>query len=151
MRTLMACVALLGVLGACEAPENGTDGAAGPTKGDPANNPNTFRADVDPQRPYAGEWALAANQCGDDKKVWTIETRRMAVAPAMRFCAFDSLYVSNSDGVAQTWSASAKCLAEGRESHDFLFFRVHENLREMRVTFNDTKSFNLVRCPAEKS
>jgi hypothetical protein len=58
------------------------------------------------------------------------------------------MYVSEGQGPAPTtWSAGAKCLSEGKESHDFLFFRVDDNLREMRVTFNDARSVDLVRCP----
>ena len=112
-------------------------------------DPNTFRADVNPRRAYAGEWAAASNHCGDDKRIWTIEARRMAIQPDMRFCVFDNdIYVAEGNGPAPTtWSAGAKCLAEGKESHDFLFFRVDDNLREMRVTFNDSRSVDLVRCP----
>jgi hypothetical protein len=52
-----------------------------------------------------------------------------------------------SDGATTTWATSARCLAGGRESQDFLFFRVEDNLREMRVTINDSDSIELVRCP----
>jgi hypothetical protein len=140
---------VLGLLAACDAPESAGNFSEEPTSGAPVTDPNTFRADVDLQRPYAGEWAAAANHCTDEKKVWTIEARRMAIVPAMRFCAFDNIYVSEANsGVRTIWSASAKCLANGEESHDFLFFRVKDNLKEMRVTFNDTNSVELVRCPA---
>lgn len=147
MRSLLVCVAIAGLLAGCGGPKDEAGGDE-PSAGIPVNDPNTFRADVNHERPYAGEWAAATNQCADEKKVWTIEAHRMAIVPAMRFCAFDDIYVS--DGAANTpttWSASAKCLAGGRESHDFLFFRVKDNLREMRVTFNDAKSVELVRCP----
>jgi hypothetical protein len=145
VRSLLVCVAVAGLLAGCGAPDGGSDN---PAAGIPATDPNTFRADIDASRPYAGEWAAATHQCADEDKIWTIEPRRMAIVPAMRFCAFDDVYVSDGPGDApSTWSASAKCLAEGRESHDFLFFRVKDNLREMRVTFNDTSSVELVRCP----
>jgi len=145
VRTLLACIAIAGLVAGCDAPEGGSDN---PTAGSPVNDPNTFRADIDATRPYAGEWAAAKSQCGDEKNIWTIEANRMAIVPAMRFCAFDDIYVSEGPADAHgTWSASAKCLAEGRESHDFLFFRVKDNLHEMRVTFNDTSSVELVRCP----
>lgn len=145
MRLAAACVAVLGVLAACS-PEGGNDV---PSAGIPVTDPNTFRADVDPDRAYAGEWAAASNHCNDQKRVWTIEARRMAIQPDMRFCVFESdMYVSEGDGAAPTtWSAGAKCLSDGKESHDFLFFRVDDNLREMRVTFNDARSVELVRCP----
>lgn len=145
MRSLLTCVVVAGLLAGCDAP---SDGRENPSAGIPVTDPNTFRADADLERSYAGEWAAATSQCGDEKKIWTIEPRRMAIVPAMRFCAFDNIYVSDGPGSAPTvWSASAKCLAEGRESHDFLFFRVKDNLREMRVTFNDASSVELVRCP----
>lgn len=149
MRRILAGLCVLGLLAACDAPESAGNFSEEPTSGAPVTDPNTFRADVDLQRPYAGEWAAAANHCTDEKKVWTIEARRMAIVPAMRFCAFDNIYVSEANsGVRTIWSASAKCLANGEESHDFLFFRVKDNLKEMRVTFNDTNSVELVRCPA---
>ena len=145
MRNLLVCIALAGLVASCDAPEGGSDN---PSARVPETDPNTFRAEVDAARPYAGEWAAATVQCADEQKVWTIEPRRMAIVPAMRFCAFENVFVSHGPGDApSTWSASARCLADGRESHDFLFFRVNDNLREMRVTFNDSKSVELVRCP----
>jgi hypothetical protein len=139
---------VLSLLGACDAPDSAANFSEEPATGAPVADPNTFRADVDLERPYAGEWAAATNHCSDQKKVWTIEARRMAIVPAMRFCAFDNIYVSEANnGVRTIWSASAKCLANGEESHDFLFFRVKDNLKEMKVTFNDTSSVELVRCP----
>jgi hypothetical protein len=147
VRRLAACVAVLGVLGACDAPEGSAGGANDPSSGTRVDDPNIFRADVDRTRPYAGEWAVARNQCEDDKKVWTIESNRMAIEE-QRFCAFDSnMYMNRAPDGETTWSTGARCLAEGRESHDFLFFRVEDNLREMRVTFNDANSVELVRCP----
>ncbi len=145
MRSLLVCIAIAGLAAGCGAPGGDNDN---PSAGIPVSDPNTFRADIDASRPYAGEWAAATVHCADEKKIWTIEARRMAIVPAMRFCAFEQVYVSNGTGDApSTWSASARCLADGRESHDFLFFRVKDNLREMRVTINDAKSVDLVRCP----
>jgi hypothetical protein len=146
VRLPLACLAILGAMAACDAPDGG---AKDPSAEIPVTDPNTFRADIDPERAYAGEWAPATSHCGDDKRIWTIETRRMAIQPDMRFCVFDrDMYVSDGDGsTPKTWSAGAKCLSGGKESHDFLFFRVDDNLREMRVTFNDARSVDLVRCP----
>ena len=146
MRFTLASVAILSALAACDAPDSRDDE---PSAQIPVTDPNTFRADVDPGRPYAGEWAAASSHCNDDKRIWTIEARRMAIQPDMRFCVFEhDMYVAEGDGAApSTWSAGAKCLSEGKESHDFLFFRVDDNLREMRVTFNDARSVELVRCP----
>jgi hypothetical protein len=145
VRRFAIFVAVLGLLGACDAPEDAASSAADGAV--PVKDPNTFRADVSPTQAYAGEWAVARNQCENEKKVWTIETNRMAIE-AERFCAFENIYMNNgSDGATTTWSTSARCLAEGRESHDFLFFRVEKNLREMRVTFNDSNSVDLIRCP----
>jgi hypothetical protein len=145
VRNSLAALAVLGLLGACDAPDDAANRA--PDGHIPVKDPNTFRADVDPTQAYAGEWAVARTQCEDDKKVWTIETKRMAVEAA-RFCAFDSnMYVNRATDGETTWSTGARCLAGGRESHDFLFFRVEDNLREMRVTFNDSSSIDLVRCP----
>jgi hypothetical protein len=143
VRKALACMALLGLLAGCDPPGDPAGDASGPMA-----DPNAFRAAIDPERPYAGEWAAASTHCRDEDKIWTIEARRMAVVPDMRFCVFDDIFVSDGAGNAPaTWSAGAKCLAQGRESHDFLFFRVDDNLREMRVTFNDTTSVELVRCP----
>jgi len=146
VRKALACVALLGLLAGCDPPPGDpAEDASSPAGADP----NTFRAAIDPQRPYAGEWAAASSHCRDEDKIWTIEARRMAIVPDMRFCVFEKdIFVSDGDGKAPaTWSTGAKCLAEGRESHDFLFFRVDDNLREMRVTINDKASVELVRCP----
>lgn len=148
MRNFLACLSVLTLAAACDAPESADSFSEEPARGAPVTDPNTFRADVDVERPYAGEWASQSNHCTDQKKVWTIEARRMAIVPAMRFCAFDNIYVSEGNGGLRTiWSASAKCLANGEESRDFLFFRVKDNLKEMKVTFNDTSSVELVRCP----
>jgi hypothetical protein len=156
VRRFAACVALVVASGltiaGCDAPDQGSSAPGDPAAGTPANDPNTFRAAVDPDQAYTGKWALARNHCGDAKKVWTIEQKRMGIQPAMRFCQFTDMYVSvkPGDGPA-TWSTAARCIAEGKSSHDFLFFRVKDNLREMRVTFNDSNSVDLVRCPVKDS
>jgi hypothetical protein len=138
-------MAVLGLLAGCNPPGEPAEDAS-----IPVTDPNTFRAAIDPERPYAGEWAKTSSHCRDEEKIWTIEARRMAVVPDMRFCVFEDMFVNEGNGKAPaTWSAGAKCLAEGRESHDFLFFRVDDNLREMRVTFNDAASVELVRCPTK--
>jgi hypothetical protein len=133
-------------LAGCDAPAGNPDS---PSAGARDNDPNTFRAAVNPDQAYAGQWALARSHCTDSKKIWTVEPRRMAIQPAMRFCVFNGdIFVADGPGEKPTtWSAGALCLSEGKESHDFLFFRVADNLREMRVTFNDSKSVDLVRCP----
>lgn len=102
---------------------------------------------VDVHAPYAGEWAERSSDCDEERKLWTIEPRRMAIVPSMRFCLFEKIYVNAAAREGETvWSAASQCLAEGRESQDFLFFRLKDNLREMRVTFNDSHSVDLVRC-----
>ena len=106
-----------------------------------------FRDQVDPQAPYAGEWARKSSECDEERKLWTIEPRRMAIVPSMRFCLFEKVYVNTAEQEGETvWSAASQCLAEGRESQDFVFFRLKENLKDMRVTFNDSRSVELVRC-----
>lgn len=145
MRRWLVSIVVAGLLAGCDAPASDE---ANPSAGGPVTDPNTFRADIDPDHAYIGEWAAATVQCADEKKIWTIERARMAIVPAMRFCAFKEIYAADGPGdVPSVWSASARCLAEGSESQDFLFFRVKDNLREMRVTFNDTNSVDLVRCP----
>jgi hypothetical protein len=134
---------VLAVAAGCGAPD--PEGA--PAAESPAANPNTFRADADEERAYAGEWAVAADHCDDQGKVWTIETNRMGMQRE-RFCVFERIYVSRRNlGEGEAWSASAKCLAEGKESHDFLFFRVRPTRQEMRITINDSSPVDLVRCP----
>ncbi|CAN0498452.1 unnamed protein product, partial [Phaeothamnion confervicola] len=91
---LVGSLLVLSLLGACDAPDSTANFSEEPATGAPVADPNTFRADVDLERPYAGEWAAATNHCSDQKKVWTIEARRMAIVPAMRFFAFDNIYVS---------------------------------------------------------
>ena len=146
---LAACVffmASMSALAACS-PESAGD-AGDSSAGSRDNDPNTFRASVNPDHAYAGEWAATPNHCNDARKVWTVEPRRMAIQH-VRFCVFDEdIFMADGKGdKPTTWSAGATCLAEGKQSHDFLFFRVKDNLREMRVTFNDSSSVDLVRCP----
>ncbi|MBI1358651.1 MAG: hypothetical protein GC155_00020 [Alphaproteobacteria bacterium] len=138
MRRLLVTAALGGVLlCGCDRPS----GSAGR-----ASIGGELRAEVNPHSPYAGEWAESASNCGDDKKTWTIEPHRMGIEAA-RFCAFKSIYVSEAEDTKDAvWSAAADCLADGHESREFVFFRVKPNLREMRVTFNDNRPVELVRC-----
>jgi hypothetical protein len=139
-------MASMSALAACS--PGPTDDSGGSAAGTRDNDPNTFRANVNLDHAYAGEWAVASSHCNDAKKVWTVEPRRMAIQ-RMRFCVFDrDIYMADGKGdKPTTWSAGATCLADGKQSHDFLFFRVKDNLREMRVTFNDSNSVDLVRCP----
>jgi hypothetical protein len=88
---------------------------------------------------------VGADECGDQKKIWTIETHRMGMQ-RQRFCVFSQIRVSNG-GEEQAWRADAKCLAAGKQSDDVVFFRVKPNRLEMRVTINDADSVDLVRCP----
>lgn len=140
---LLACVAVLTLAAACDAPKGAEPE---PSATIPSNRPGPFSTDAPEERAYAGEWALMADQCGDTKKVWTIEANRMGMKRE-RFCVFDRIYVSNNSADGEAWSASARCLAGGRESHDFVFFRVKPNKAEMRVTINDANAIDLVRCP----
>lgn len=139
----LACVAVLTLAAACGAPE-GNDPAS--SAGIQPDSPDTLSADPAQERSYAGEWAPAADQCGDSRSVWTIEANRMGMQ-RQRFCVFDRIYVSSRGGSEEAWSASARCLAGGRESNDFVFFRVKANKAEMRVTINDSDAVDLVRCP----
>ncbi len=140
MRRLI-CIAMLALAGACGAP---ADEPAEPAAEAPAN-PNDFRADGPVERTYAGEWAASSDSCGNQREIWTIEENRMGMR-RQRFCVFERVFVSTS-GDGQGWSASARCLADGRQSHDFVFFRVAPNRAQMRVTINDSEAIELVRCP----
>ncbi|MEZ6028820.1 MAG: hypothetical protein R3C46_03625 [Hyphomonadaceae bacterium] len=133
----MAALALLAA--ACEAPADGENEPAAELPVDP----NTFRAGSDPA--YAGEWASETELCANTREIWTIETRRLGMK-RQRFCIFDPMLQSTTDE-GQGWSASARCVSDGRESRDFLFFRIQPNMSQMRVTFNDQRSVELVRCP----
>lgn len=138
----LASLAFLVLAGACEAP---VDDQAEPAAEAPTD-PNTFRADEpDEDRAYAGEWATDANACNNQREIWTIEQTRMGMKRE-RFCHFERMNRSaGEDG--QVWSASARCVARGRSSNDFVFFRVNPNKLKMRVTINDSESVELVRCP----
>jgi hypothetical protein len=139
----LACVAVLTLAAACGAPEGAqTESPAA----NPPDAPNTARTAPGEVRAYAGEWAPVVEQCGDSTRVWTIETNRMGMRRE-RFCVFDRVYASTRGGEDEAWSASARCLADGRESQDFVFFRLKANRAEMRVTINDADSVDLVRCP----
>jgi hypothetical protein len=142
VRRLFA-LAVLALAGACEAP---VDDAEVPAAEMLDSDPGAFRADSNADTPpYAGEWAASSNNCGRQGEVWTVEENRMGMK-RKRFCVFDRVFSSGGD-TGQGWSASARCLANGRESHDFVFFRVSPNRLEMRVTINDAESVELVRCP----
>lgn len=136
----LACIALAMTLTACGAP---ADEAA---ESDPASElatpPDTFRAGGEAS--YAGEWAASSEHCGNQREVWTIEQRRLGMKRE-RFCVFERIFASTDGGLG--WSASAKCLANGRQSTDFLFFRLTPSQAQMRVTINDADSVDLVRCP----
>lgn len=154
--TLGACLAACtkpateaGVSDGVAAPETSAAETATPERpvATPADPP--LLTQVNDRAPYAGEWAAERSHCDDNRKKWTIEPHRMAIVPAMRFCAFENVYVNKAADAGETsWSAGATCLAEGRESHDFLFFRVKDDMKEMRVTFNDSRSVQLYRCLA---
>ena len=140
MRALV-CIALLALAGACEAPSNRPDPAAEAPEGDS----NAFRADAAQDRAYAGEWARSSDSCNNQREVWTIEENRMGMK-RQRFCVFERIFTSGDDA-GQGWSASARCLADGRQSHDFVFFRINPNKQQMRVTINDSEAVDLIRCP----
>jgi hypothetical protein len=139
----LACLVVLALASACGAPEG--DGPA-PSAAIPSDDPNTFRADSADERTYAGEWAADAGDCGDHRKLWTIETRRMGVQRE-RFCVFNQIRVSDEPGDDQVWQATAKCLAAGRQSDAVLFFRLKPGSHEMRVRIGDADAIQLVRCP----
>ncbi|MEQ1781040.1 MAG: hypothetical protein ABMA14_06765 [Hyphomonadaceae bacterium] len=137
----LVCIALLALAGACEAPSDKSDPAAEM----PDRDGNAFRADAPADRAYAGEWARNSDGCNNQREVWTIEENRMGMKRE-RFCVFERIFISGDDP-EQGWSASARCLADGKQSHDFVFFRVNPNKQQMRVTINDTESVDLIRCP----
>ena len=124
----------------CEPPVDETEA---PAAAAPEPDPDAFRADAD--RAYTGEWAATNESCNNQREIWTIEENRMGMR-RQRFCVFERVFISTTDA-GQGWSASARCVAEGRQSHDFVFFRVDANKGQMRVTINDGKAVELVRCP----
>ena len=143
VRGLVAiAVASAALLSACDKPRGGDKASAA------SEDTSRFRADINVNSPYAGQWAPAASSCEDQKKVWTIEPHRMGVRQ-VRFCYFKSIYMNQPEGSDDAvWTAAADCLADGRASKEFVFFRVKPNLREMRVTFNDSRPVSLMRCSA---
>ena len=137
------CFVVLALAAACGAPE-GEENAPGAAI--PSDDSNTFRADSADERTYAGEWAAGAAECGDQRKIWTIETHRMGVQ-RQRFCVFNQVRVSDEAGEDQVWQANAKCLSDGRQSDAVLFFRLRPGSHEMRVRIGDAEAIQLVRCP----
>jgi len=139
----LASLALIALVAACEAP---VDEPAAPAAEIPDTDPNAFRAEQDQEeRAYAGEWAADTDACNNQREVWTIEQSRMGMKRE-RFCHFERMNQSSGDA-GQVWSATARCVAEGRSSNDFVFFRVNPNKLKMRVTINDSESVDLIRCP----
>lgn len=139
----LASLVLFALVAACEAP---VDDPAAPAAELPDTDPNAFRAEgEEEERAYAGEWATDANACNNQREVWTIEQSRMGMKRE-RFCHFERINQSAGD-TGQVWSASARCVARGRSSNDFVFFRVNPNKLKMRVTINDGESIDLIRCP----
>jgi hypothetical protein len=136
-------LAAIALAGACEAPPAEEVGAA--LDGETQAGPNDFRAQSDEPPPYAGEWAISSDSCRNQRELWTIEENRMGMK-RQRFCVFERVF-SSTGGTGEGFSASARCLANGRESHDFVFFRVNPGRSAMRVTINDAESVELVRCP----
>lgn len=142
MRRLLI-LAAVALASACEAPPPEEIGAAFQDNTSPA--PNTLQRESGEPPAYAGEWAASSDNCSNQREVWTIEEHRMGMK-RQRFCVFDRVFNSAS-GTGEGFSASARCLAGGRESHDFVFFRINPNRSGMRVTINDSESVELVRCP----
>lgn len=142
MRRLL-CIVAFAFAAACEAPVNDSVEPAAEVL---PSDPDAFRAERGDEPPaYAGEWAADAASCGDGRQVWTIEENRMGMK-RKRFCVFERVFASNGDA-GQGWSASARCLAGGRQSQDFVFFRLNPNRLQMRITINDSEAVELVRCP----
>ena len=139
----LASLALIALVAACEAP---VDDTATPAAELPDTGTNAFRAEArEEERAYAGEWAIDTNACNNQREIWTIEQTRMGMKRE-RFCHFERINQSASDN-GQVWSASARCVARGQSSTDFVFFRVNPNKLKMRVTINDSESIELIRCP----
>lgn len=142
MRRLLIFAAIA-LAGACEAPPAEEVGAA--VEGETPSGSDAFRAETGEPPPYAGEWAASSDNCGNQRELWTIEENRMGMK-RQRFCVFERVF-SSTGGTGEGFSASARCLSDGRESHDFVFFRVNPGRGAMRVTINDAESVELVRCP----
>ena len=142
VRGLLAiALASAALLSGCDKPSAERDSAR-------PSDANRLRAEVNLNSPYTGQWAAAASSCDDQKKVWTIEPHRMGIRQ-VRFCYFKSISMNQPQGSDDAvWTAAADCLADGRASKEFVFFRMKPNLREMRVTFNDSRPVDLMRCAA---
>ncbi len=139
----LASLVLIALVVACEAP---VDDSAAPAAEVPDTDTNAFRAEgEEEERAYAGEWAADSNACNNQREIWTVEQSRMGMKRE-RFCHFERMNQS-SGNEGQVWSASARCVAAGRTSNDFVFFRVNPNKLKMRVTINDSESIELIRCP----
>ena len=139
----LASLVLIALVVACEAP---VDDSAAPAAEVPDTDTNAFRAEgEEEERAYAGEWAADSNACNNQHEIWTVEQSRMGMKRE-RFCHFERMNQSSGDE-GQVWSASARCVAAGRTSNDFVFFRVNPNKLKMRVTINDSESIELIRCP----
>jgi hypothetical protein len=140
-RACLAVIALglaLGSLAAC-GPRKEVDSIRTP--------PPELRASVDNKSPYAGEWAADTHLCRDTRQLWTIEANRMGVRADMRFCVWGPIASKDENGQT-VWRAEAACKYQGRDSRDFVFFRLAPDWKQMRVTFNDASPVNLVRCAA---
>lgn len=139
----LASLVFIALMAACEAP---VDDSATPAAELPETDPNAFRAEGDErERAYAGEWATDSNACNNQGEVWTIEQSRMGMKRE-RFCHFERVN-QTADDEGLVWSASARCVAKGRTSNDFVFFRMNPSKLKMRVTINDSESIELIRCP----
>jgi hypothetical protein len=135
VRLRLAVLALCALAAGCSRPGSSSEANLSASSG------------LSARSPYTGRWASGAKACSDEKSIWTIEPHRMGIRPELRFCAFKSIYISQADDSADAvWSADANCLANGRQSKEFVFFRVKRSLRQMRVTFNDNPPIDLVRC-----
>lgn len=141
MRSL-ACLAVLALASACDAPGGGSM-ASNPS---PSESPDIQPGISGEERPYSGEWAAQTDDCLDARKVWTIEDNRMGVRK-QRFCVFNQVRQTEGSNEAEVWRADARCLAGGQESEDVLFFRVKPGRHEMRVRISDADPEELVRCP----
>lgn len=137
----LACVVVLTLAAACDAPQGDETGReyAGPS------NPADRLPDDIAERSYAGEWAAISSDCSDSRKVWTIESNRIGIRK-QRFCVFKQVRRAESNE-GEVWRADARCLAGGKESEDVLFFRVKPSRLEMRVRISDNDPEELVRCP----
>ncbi len=114
--------------------------------GSAAEPSEALRAQVDGDNPFTGQWSLDPKSCGDTNKVWTIQTKRMGIPEAERFCLFNRLFANDAGDGEKVWSADASCEHKGRTTQDFLFFRLSPDWKQMRVTLNDAPGIKLMRC-----